>query len=402
MKKRLSIGIIICAAFICLLQLTAAAHGEMKTVYDLTDDIHRYKVLPSDTADYYVSRGWSWEPAEYDARTVTVMYSDDGRIMYCPTEYSEAQSTVGWYYSPRHTMYSADGRTNTVNIEDIEANENVGWYIEPTARMRGADGDKYIIKSEMEDYRQNGWLVREYSEGLDALKTQINDYVKNQKGNWGVYVKNLNTGDYLLINDDRYSSASIIKLFVMASAYNEISYGSVIKDWRVSRLLNDMITDSDNYSANQLVRIIGGGSYERGFNAENAHSQSVGCINTQHKSLFIGYGDYVSYGRNLVSPLDCGILLEKIYRRELVTPEYSDEMLTLLKNQHRTWKIPQPLPEGVVTANKTGENASVESDVAIVYSPACDYIICVLTNYASSGVYGIRDISKMTYNYFNS
>ena len=373
----------------------------MKTVYDLTDDIHRYTVLPSELADYYVSRGWSSEPAQYDAKTVTVMYSDDGRIMYCPTEYSEAQSTVGWYYSPRHKMYSSDGRTNIVNIEDIEANENVGWYIEPTALMRGSGGDKYVIKSEIEDHRQNGWLVKEYSDGLDALKTQISDYVKNQKGNWGVYVKNLNTGDYLLINDDRYSSASIIKLFVMASAYNEISYGSVVKSPRVNRLLNDMITESDNYSANQLVRIIGGGSYENGFNAENAHSKSVGCVNTQHKSLFIGYGDYVSYGRNLVSPFDCGILLEKIYKRELVTPEYSDEMLSLLKNQQRTWKIPQPLPAGVVTANKTGENASVESDTAIVYSPACDYIICVLTNYAPSGLYGIRDISKMTYGYFN-
>ena len=370
MKKRLSL-IILCAAFVCLFPFTASAHGEMKTVYDLTDDIHRYTVLPSDTADYYVSRGWSSEPAEYDANTVTVMYSDDGRIMYCPTEYSEAQSTVGWYYSPRHKMYSADGRTNIVNIEDIEANEN------------------------------DGWLVKEYSDGLDALKTQISDYVKNKKGNWGVYVKNLNTGDYLLINDDRYSSASIIKLFVMASAYNEISYGSVLKTPHVNRLLNDMITESDNYSANQLVRIIGGGSYENGFNAENAHSKSVGCVNTQHKSLFIGYGDYVSYGRNLVSPFDCGILLEKIYKRELVTPEYSDEMLTMLKNQQRTWKIPQPLPAGVVTANKTGENASAESDVAIVYSPACDYIICVLTNYAPSGLYGIRDISKMTYGYFN-
>ena len=272
----------------------------------------------------------------------------------------------------------------------------------PTALMTNGSSEEYVPVSEINDRRYAGWLIKDYSYGLDDLSSQIKGYISGQNGRWGIYINNLNTGEFAVINDGQYSSASIIKLFVMASVYNEISYGGIEKTPYVSNLLRQMITASDNYSSNLLVKTIGNGNYENGFNGENAHTYSIGALNTQHKSLFIGYGDYVSYGINLVSPLDCGIVLEKIYKGTLVSEEYSAEMLDLLKNQQRRWKIPQPLPRGTVTANKTGETKTVESDVAIVYSPACDYIICVLTNNASDGIGGIRQISKMTYNYFNT
>jgi len=124
-------------------------------------------------------------------------------------------------------------------------------------------------------------------------------------------------------------------------------------------------------------------------------------MNTQHKSLFTGCGYYASYGVNRVSPYDCGILLEKIYNRTLVSQRYSDEMLILLKNQKRRNKIPFSLPKDTVIANKTGETSRVQSDVGIVYSPNCDYIICVITNHAPGGIRDISNISLMTYEYFN-
>ena len=176
--------------------------------------------------------------------------------------------------------------------------------------------------SEIDERRHNGWFIKDYALGLDALSSQIEDYIAEKSGSGGVYVKNLDTGEFAVINDGQYASASIIKLFVMAGVYNEIAYGSIEKTPRVAELLEQMITVSDNYSSNQLVKIMGDGSYEQGFNNENAHTYSVGALNTQHKSLFIGYGDYVSYGRNLVSPLDCGIVLEQIYNGTLVSAEY--------------------------------------------------------------------------------
>ena len=42
-------------------------------------------------------------------------------------------------------------------------------------------------------------------------------------------------------------------------------------------------------------------------------------------------------------------------------------MLNLLSNQENTWKIPQGLPDGIKSANKTGETDQDQHDIAIVY-----------------------------------
>lgn len=402
MKKRVWEVSVLCAGFLAIGGIFTAAHGNMLAVYDLSGEVHRYEVIQSEKAASYLSKGWTDAIGEYDTDNYIAMYSDDGRIHYSLKSRAAANNTVGWYYSPRRIMYSADGRTNAVNVEDIPANEAVGWYIEPVALAGNVSGEKrYVLQSEIDDYRQNDWHIIEYSQGLDTLKNDVKNYINGLSGSWGVYIKNLKTDEYMVLNDAGYSSASVIKLFVMAGAYNEIAYGTFPEDAAIKELLTNMITVSDNYSSNQLVKKIGSGSYERGFNDENSHTLSLGCYNTQHKSLFIGYGDYVSYGRNLVSPFDCGIMLEKIYKGEVVSKEYSEKMLDLLKRQQRRNKIPYPLPSGTATANKTGETSTVESDVGIVFSPSCDYIICVLSNNSYDGISGIRRISKMTYDYFN-
>ena len=55
-------------------------------------------------------------------------------------------------------------------------------------------------------------------------------------------------------------------------------------------------------------------------------------------------------------------------------------MLYIMKQQVRTWKIPEKLPEGVVVANKTGELDTVENDVGIVFSEHGDYIVIFLSS----------------------
>lgn len=302
--------------------------------------------------------------------SVTKLYSPSGEIMYVPSS------------------------------GDISLQEK-GWHTEPVSLMQRAGETKYVVASQMEAHRLEGWETSEYNDGLFSLGHNIKEYMKDKSGKWGMYIKNLENNKSLILNDGKYSSASIIKLYVMASLYSESETGNLIINDEIQKHLNDMITISDNYSSNYLVKTIGKGSYLSGFNTINANNSLFGCINTQHKSLFIGYGDYVAYGRNLVSPVDCGILLEKIYRRELVSPDASDNMLELLKNQTRRSKIPYYLPKDTVCANKTGETSDIESDVGIVYSPNCDYIICIITNDSDTAIYDIRQISLMTYNYFN-
>lgn len=106
----------------------------------------------------------------------------------------------------------------------------------------------------------------------------------------------------------------------------------------------------------------------------------------------------------MTSAEDCGSLLEKIYKGECVSREASEFMLDLLKKQEVIWKIPEGLPEGIRSANKTGETDDQQHDIAIVYGEQTDYIICIMSEKISSedtAVQNIRDISRIVYQYLN-
>ena len=360
----------------------------------------KYEVVDVKDKESKINEGYC-EISPYTNYGEVVLYSGDFRACAFPYEMASTQTTVGWHWQPLKIMYSADSKTITVPMEHISEYEKVGWYKEPVALVTNGIETKYILKSELELYRLSGWQILRYGPELYYLGEEIQNYIRNKSGKYGIYVKNLNSGEELIINDGQYSAASIIKLFVMTGVYNEIAYGGIVKNKTISGKLYNMITVSDNYSSNYLVKMIGKGNYKSGFDAENLMSRSIGCYNTNHRSLFIGYGDYVSYGRNTVSPVDCGIVLEKIYKGELINPELSYEMLSLLKGQQRRNKIPYLLPNGTVCANKTGETSTVQSDVGIVYSPNADYVICVLTNNSPTGITDIRKISRIVYDYFN-
>lgn len=243
--------------------------------------------------------------------------------------------------------------------------------------------------------------------GFVDLGSQITDYIDIAEGNWGVYVKNLDTNEYIDINEGDMYSASLIKLFIMAAVYNDINEGKIEKDNYVSSLLNLMITESDNDAANTLCEILGDGDIINGFDRENKNTLTLDCVYTvQNTDLQDDRSNStIEYlGRNYTSPRDCGHLLELIYRNQLYGDANSKEMLELLKNQTVTHKIPVSLPEEVIVANKTGETSSIQNDAAIVYSPACDYIVSIMCNDAydeDSAIYDLQQISKIVYSYFN-
>ena len=171
------------------------------------------------------------------------------------------------------------------------------------------------------------------------------------------------------------------------------------------RLLWDMITVSDNECYNELVRRQGGGSFVGGTAVVNQYLRKNGYKNTGcHSSLHPSSSAWSSDGwRNTASAKDCGILLEKIYRGQCVSQQYSREMLNLLLHQTKRYKIPSGLPTGIVCANKTGETSSVQHDMAIVYGKKTNYVLCIFSEGASEDhlLYGIRSISSRVYQYLN-
>ena len=232
------------------------------------------------------------------------------------------------------------------------------------------------------------------------LTKELEEYIKSNPGQWAAYIKNLKTGEITDINgDNKMTSASIIKLFVMAAAYDQINKGQVSEANKTTILNNmrNMITISDNDATNAIVAALGNGDEEAGRAIINNYASSEGYSETSiNRSL--GQSSRGSV-ENYTSAKDVSNLLEKIHNGEI---DNSEDMLKLLKAQTRRSKIPSGVPDGVTVANKTGELGDVQNDAAIVYSGG-DYVIVTLSKGVSEseGIDTIKNISKMTYEEYN-
>lgn len=219
----------------------------------------------------------------------------------------------------------------------------------------------------------------EGTEGLDDLKAQLESTISGYEGDWSIYAADLTSQEYLTINSHAVKAASLIKLYIMGAVLEQIDAGSLTEDARIDQLLYDMITVSDNESSNELVRLLSpdGTDHAAGMEVVNAFARSCGYTDTSQGRDLQDVRDTPPPGENYTSVRDCGLFLKRVYDRECVSPEASDKMLNLLKQQTRTWKIPAGVPEGVATANKTGELSDTENDAAIVFAPGGDYILCI-------------------------
>ncbi|MCC8138174.1 MAG: serine hydrolase [Clostridiales bacterium] len=250
----------------------------------------------------------------------------------------------------------------------------------------------------------NGKKCKKEEVALSGLKNTLSSMTKKYGGTWSIYIKNLETGDVLNLNDRAMYPASTIKVFVMASLYNEIKAGRIKETSQVKSLLKSMITVSSNESYNALVKKQGSsGSFLSGAAVVNKYLKNNGYTSTRvHHTLHPASSKKASDGSsNTSSAKDCGVLLEKIYNGTCVSKAYSQKMLNLLLAQERRWKIPAGIPSGIKVANKTGETSTTDHDIAIVYGKKTDYVICVFSSGSSSSSSKIAAISKTVYNYLN-
>lgn len=307
-------------------------------------------------------------------------------------------------------------------IHHVEMNSN-GCHFDGDYYFGGTNGallqqagttpEGYVID-------QNG-KVQDFEEpDMGSLKPQLESMLSSYEGTWSVYVKDLNTGEEILINDQPLYSASLIKLFVLAQTYRNMS--TVLQNeakllnstpdnpsvkTKVEDLMWNMITVSDNESTNELVRLqTEKHDFLEGAKAVNEYLEKKGYQNTTLQNTLHPSSSPVQGlgGRNLTSAKECGMLLEHIYKGECVSKEASEEMLDMLLNQQNTWKIPEGLDSNIKVANKTGETDDCQHDVAIVYGEKTTYILCVMSQDIqdeNTAVENIRNISKITYTYLN-
>ena len=213
---------------------------------------------------------------------------------------------------------------------------------------------------------------------------------------WSMSYENLSTGDtYAYQEDDQMQAASVIKLFIMATAYRYMCYPESEEDHiafgesyegELRETLESMIQVSDNDAANLLVERLGEGDFDTGAKIVNDYCIELGCTATSIGRRFL---EENPTGDNYTSAADVRRLLSMIYHGTLINEEASGKMLDILKGQTRTEKIPAGLPEGFTCANKTGEIAEgyglgcIENDAAICMAPEGEgegFILVVMSN----------------------
>lgn len=295
-------------------------------------------------------------------------------------------------------------KQNTQNTKYTEAQEEKKQLEEKQKALKEKQAEAENAENttqEQQDSDEAGEPVDETEEDaldLEAIRASVEEKLQgtDEFGEaWQIYVYRLKDGARASLGQGRLTAASLIKLYIMGAVYS--SYDNIVAtngQEQVDKLLNAMITVSDNDSANTLVGMLGNGDNAAGQEAVNTYCKNNGYTDTSMGRMLL---EKASANENYTSARDCSVFLKNIYENKL---EHSEDMLNLLKQQTRTEKIPKGIPSGVETANKTGELDHVENDAAIVFDGENPYIICVMADNLSDTTEArqrIVDISSVVY-----
>lgn len=255
-------------------------------------------------------------------------------------------------------------------------------------------------------------ITTEKTEPID-LKEKIATLLPAETGEYSIGYKSLVTGEEFFINPKPMTAASVIKIFVMAEAYHQVSNNEISLDEKlvlnngekvggtgslsgredgteitIRQLIEAMITESDNTATNMLIDKLS-------FDKINEFILAQGCNDTILQRKMMDQ-DSIDQGiENLTSVKDLILILDKLYHGECVMPEYDDEMLDIMKKQKDRSRIPRLLPAGTVIANKTGSLPGVVNDVGIVYTDKGAFIISVLSNNVTNSSVANETIAKI-------
>ena len=246
------------------------------------------------------------------------------------------------------------------------------------------------------------------------VETSLQRSLRDFQGEIGFVIKDLASGRTLVHDPDRrFPSASMVKIPIMAACYKAVEEGrvslqDVLKVGRkdkvrgsgvlraspsgtpvtVGKLLELMITDSDNTAANMLIDLLGFEYLEtafRGFGLE--------ATNLSRKMM-----DFQARARgveNFTTPREMADILERIYRRSCVSSRSSEDCLELLKRQKVNNRIPRYLPRKVAVAHKTGLENKVCHDAGIVFTGKGDVLISAFTEGETGAIIAERMIARV-------
>lgn len=231
----------------------------------------------------------------------------------------------------------------------------------------------------------------------DSMEQAIEGALEGFEGTVWIYAKNLDTGaEFSLHGDERVRTASTIKLPILIALNYEIEAGRVkwdetltlTKDVRTSGsgILHEfedghrlsvreasrlMMVLSDNIATNLILGritadVVNDRMEELGLEKSRCLRRIGGGGESKAFSqAFNKRADGSSYGIGCASPQEMVVLLGKLHRGEIVSPEASKEILAVMSRQQPQNGIARQL-QGMHVAAKSGALDRLRSEVGLV------------------------------------
>jgi beta-lactamase class A len=251
---------------------------------------------------------------------------------------------------------------------------------------------KTSLISPLADVLSKTGIIREPEEKRDSrLKELVERRIKNEKGRYSVFIKNLKTGqEYVKDEHDAFPSASLYKLWVMGAVYERIDD----ERWRKNTVLTQAVEIlNDKFSiASESAELTEG---EITYSVENALEKMI-TISDNYSALLltekVGIPELNTFLKKyrltesstgtppVTTAYDTATYFEKLYKKEMVSMSASEEMIERLKRQQLNDRIPKYLPDTIKVAHKTGELGRIKHDAGIVFAKKGDYIFVILTD----------------------
>lgn len=230
-------------------------------------------------------------------------------------------------------------------------------------------------------------LPEESGVDLAPLRAEIEETVRGKQGEYGVYARRKGQKGSLTINEaEVFPAASLMKLPVMVALYQEAEAGRMSLDEEYKLVEGDKLPGAGVlaakpagtvYSYRQLVQLMAHYSDNTAFKIVR---RRLGDELIQRKIEELGMSR-TSLAKNETTPVDMGLLWEKLMNGKVLTVGHREELLGFLTNTAFEDRIPAGVPEGVRVVHKIGTDLGVYSDSGIVFADA-PFVLVVMSKEA--------------------
>jgi beta-lactamase class A len=238
---------------------------------------------------------------------------------------------------------------------------------------------------------------------VSGLNAAIRETLADYPGAFSVTVREL--GGLGVITEVgggvRREPASMMKIFAAWAALKRVEQGRATMTTRLSSgvplglCVQVMIHVSDNYCHADIVHWIGIAEINRMI-------REAGFTNTVYGT--VAPGASVLYAGNRTTTNDLAWMMERLADRSILTKQYADHLVNLMRSQIWRSRIASGIPPGVPQASKPGAiwlaSGLLQGDTAIVNGPRSTYVLSIIGDDGPPQA-ALRAISRTVYTHFN-